>query len=364
MPHRLRDVDHLSLPAPTGQEAWLSLVASGRAETGGRLRRFVRRGETASELAPVALAQLDPLLVSLRDELEFGPVQRPRRLYELLHRAYRLLLADARPWLDGAHRLWVGADGLARYIPFHALVLEPPSTDRPAQQRRDRPLFAAQRWTISYLPCAALWSAPAAPPEQADLVLPGYGKRSALRLARGTGAEAAWVRRWFPSGSRYGPDVGRTAVLDALARPGSLVHFGGHGIADLAPGTAPELLLSRQRGSLSVATLAAHRARASLVVLASCTSGYAARFRDDRRLLASTNPAEALLGAGARAVVAASWGVKARESAEQLHVFYRHLRDSGPAAALATAYRRRIARIDPPHPRFWAVYAVYGTGRW
>jgi hypothetical protein len=66
--------------------------------------------------------------------------------------------------------------------------------------------------------------------------------------------------------------------------------------------------------------------------------------------------------AGTRAarVVAASWSVKDRQSALQMQIFYRELGRVGPAAALARAQRRARAGIEPPHPRFWAFYAVYG----
>jgi CHAT domain-containing protein len=59
-------------------------------------------------------------------------------------------------------------------------------------------------------------------------------------------------------------------------------------------------------------------------------------------------------------VVAASWVVKDKLSRQQMTAFYTQLRDRSPAAALTLVQRREIKRIRPPHPRYWATYAVYG----
>jgi len=104
-------------------------------------------------------------------------------------------------------------------------------------------------------------------------------------------------------------------------------------------------------------------ARAEVVVLASCTTAHAARFRGERPGETAVSLAEALLAAGVKSVVAASWIVKDQQSARMMTTFYQHPRRLEVARDLGRAYRAAIRGLAPPHPRFWAFYAAYGGWR-
>jgi CHAT domain-containing protein len=184
--------------------------------------------------------------------------------------------------------------------------------------------------------------------------MPHYGGKGLVGARR----EVEGIRIRYPEGRVWeGERATAARMVEALNAPGVL-HFVGHGLADLQPGTMPELLFGEKQAPLTLAALTRRPIRSRLVVLAACTAAFPALFRDGKRLWARTGPVEALLARGAGAVVASSWLVKDKLSAEQMKLFYDKL-DRGPAAALTHSYRELIRRMHPPHPRFWAGYSVY-----
>ena len=363
--------ERITLPKLPSDAVLLSVVRHR-----GRYFRFRRwRGRT-TPLRVLSKKQVEPLLVGLRDELEFGKVSEMRALKVYLRRAYDRLLADALP--RGARRLLLSGDGLLRYVPVHAFL-------QPVSPRSAKARFLVSALAIAQVPSlSALSQAKSSALAGMDVLLPAYGSPALGRRPLSGGAqEAAFLERWAKNAKlelkvRRGPAATPEALLASLSRRRWGVHFAGHGIADLRPGSPPELLFPRREAGLTVARITAKPVAASLVVLASCTTAYVARFRGAGQpasrpsqggsptatQLAPVNLAEALLARGAGAVVAASWNVKDRQSAAQMAQFYSHLRRHGAAEALARAQRRRIARLRPPHPRYWAFYALYGAPGW
>lgn len=340
-----------ALPTLAADTALLSFVVHG-----GQLHRFVRLAGKTRRLTPLPLSSVEALVIGARDAIEYGPLLDVAPLWKRLHRVYRGVLGAAQPELDRARRLLIASDGLLNVLPLHALVLAAPTSSAP-------PRFAIERWEIAYTPCALLGRAGSVAPQRAVLLAPAYGRRQHRHALAGALAESKAIATAFAGDALQvlrAAAATPKALLAALRRPRSVVHFAGHGIADLKPGSPPELLFPDVDPGVTVGQLGRSPIDAELVVLASCTGAYAARFRDDARLVAETNPTEALLAAGARTVIAASWSVKDKQSAVQLATFYRLLRKRGPCASLAAAQRERIARLRPPHPRFWAFYACYG----
>lgn len=318
---------------------------------GDEVQRMVTLKSAPRSLSPLPSRKVERLVVTLRDTLEFGPPTEVQPLWKVLREAYQLLMADAESELQRAHELSIHATGIARFIPFHALL-------RTETRSPNTASFVISRWPVSYLPLdATQYHRPT--PRAATVLLPRYGLDR--RPVRSGPAEAELVR----IGGR-GPRVIRGAaatshaMLAALRVPGHLVHYAGHGIPNLESSGAPELVFGPE-DSLGAPALAKLEAQSSLVVLASCTTAYAARFRGGARLLTKQPLPEVLLNAGVGAVIAASWGVKDAQSRAQMAIFYRHLESHGPAEALALAQRERIARLNPPHPRYWAFYALYGA---
>ena len=349
---------------PQRGAVWLAFFVEG-----ATFQRFVVTSDEVRELPLLPRAALEGLVVQLRDELEFGALADPRRLWRLSRKAFTALLAPAARELAKAHALVLLPDGLLRFLPFHALVLPQalsPSAAAPPGPAKAQPRFAIERWEIAYLPSAAFAHSVHEEPfvlRSATLVLPSYGMPPRPLAGAAAEIEAITLRLrtvGLPTTPLRDESATPHAMVRALAVPAGLVHFAGHGHVDLWHTRRPELLWADSERSLRLDHLRGRRLEAGLVVLAGCTTAYAALFRNDRRLGVRHSFPDALLGAGVGSVVAASWAVKDHQSQAQMASFYRHL-SRGPRRALALAQRERLRRLRPPHPRFWAFYALYGA---
>ncbi len=321
----------------------------------GQLFRFLVNHQGVRALPPLALTELTPLIIAARDELEHGDLD-GRRLFQLLNSLYIMLVSPAQELLEEVRDLLIIPHGLTRFLPFHALNRGSAKT----------PHFWVQDLDIHYAPCLALAGKRPSPIYWAEVIAPLYGRRINISRTALPGAreEVQLLAKKYRINARHafiGASPRRFEL--ALRRPLSLVHFSGHGLAELTPESPPELLFPRGERSVTLESATKQPARAEVVVLASCTTAYAARWRGEHQGRVEVNLAEALLAAGVKAVVAASWTVKDRQSARMMKTFYTSLsgmRGEGVAKALNLAYRRAINQLRPPHPRFWAFYAAYG----
>jgi hypothetical protein len=312
-------------------------------ERGDRVFRYlVLRGRVIA-LWPLDRRATGALVIRTRDELEHGALD-GSRAEGLLLSLQRWALGGVLGRLAGVRGLVLVPDGVLVAAPFQGLVL------------RRRPLrFVAEDLVLTRAPCMGLLRRAGPGQGRARVVVPVYGQDP--RHLAGARAEAGLLAGAL---ARVGRQA-RPGVLERdLAEGRGVVHFAGHGLADLEHGEPPELEFPAGQRPVTVRSATRRPVRAALVVLSSCATAHAARFRDGRRLLAQTTLPDALLAAGAGAVVAAPWTVKDRWSARELAVFYRHLARLGPARALGRAKRRGIATLEPPHPRFWAAYSLYG----
>lgn len=344
IPRRLRVVDRaVALPRFQTHEAALSMYVSG-----DRLRLFWATRGGVRELPAVPTRALERRVMVARDRLEHGDPQ-GEALWGELQALHRLLLGNVRGLGTRTTRLLVLPHGMARFVPVHALVLR--------RDARGTPVFVANDVTVSYAPCLAL--APRSPwrPAAPTMVVPAYG--SPARPLPGGEAEADAIARLMPETRVLEGAAATPAALERALTAGAPVHFSGHGLVSLTAGKPPELVFGAGR-SVTVRSAGRLKVAAPLVVLSSCTTAHAARFRDGERLVTRISLAEALLAAGARQVVAASWLAKDRFTAGQMEAFYTFLKQHGPAEALAQTQRRSIKRLKPPNPRFWATHALYG----
>jgi len=315
----------------------------------GRILRFWVRGEAVRALPSRDLRQAESLVIAARDEIEHGGLDPALgKLSSLLSRLRRELLGGAD--LKGIRSLVVAADGLLRIAPVHALV---------TGRAKDRPRFLIEELELAYSACLGLPER-AAKIGGAAVIAPRY---AGGHVPAGVEQEIAGIERAYPDRVQTVREARPADLLAALGRD-EAVCFAGHGLADLAPGTTPELLFAEGDPPLTLSRLSARPVHAPLVALSACATAFPARFRDGERLWARTGPVEALLGAGAGGVIAASWIVKGRLSARQMSTLHRELaRGRAPARALARSQRDLIRRLELAHPRFWAGYALYGGWR-
>lgn len=92
----------------------------------------------------------------------------------------------------------------------------------------------------------------------------------------------------------------------------------------------------------------------ALVTLSACDSARAFAVRGEE-LLGLTR---AVLGAGARTLVAAQWSADDEATTELMSSFYTHLSELGPAGALRAAQLEQRERFI--HPNLWAAFVVVG----
>ena len=341
-PHALPPMDRV--PLPRLQPGALILAFHQR---GGAYQRYLVRPEGVAALRPLPVAALEELVVATRDELEHGALDgdRAARLLKLLSDQ---VLGGVGRALMQAERVLILPDGLLRLVPFQALDLA------------GEPLVA--RVPLSRAPCLAL-AGERGKGSGVALISPRYGgDKDHLAGAR---AEVARLAGRYPRARLLkGAEVTPGAVAALLALPLGVVHFAGHGLADLEPGATPELLLDAEGASLDLTRASARRCQTGLLVLAACSAGEAARFRDGQRRISPVSLSAALLAAGAGAVVAASWGTKDHLTAQLMDGFHASLARQGPAAALRKAQLNIRKRLTHAHPRLWAPYALYGGWRW
>jgi CHAT domain-containing protein len=289
---------------------------------GGRARRFDAGRPEALRAA----------MSRLRDELSRGS-DAWRATAAGLRAA---LVGPAEADLRGAARVLVVADGFLRALPFAALA-------GPGGRGLGDEFSLAQG--LAAASGLRGWDAlRPLPPDPAALIVVGSGVLSSgalpgLPALAGAEAEGRALLAAYPRATLLAQsDARREAVLRAWPRA-DVVHVAAHGLeGPLDEGTLIVLGLGPDGGEvLRARDLRALRLpRAPVVVLGACHSASAER--GDGALVA------ALLGAGARAVIATLWAVRDAESAAFLMRLHAELR----AGHDAPEALRRARRASSP----------------
>ncbi|MEN8182537.1 MAG: CHAT domain-containing protein [Myxococcota bacterium] len=261
--------------------------------------------------------------------------------------------------LAGISRLLIVPHAELNYLPFAAL--RDPETGR----------YLAQEYTLTHLPAAA------ALPElrgRGATRRTGAGASAFAPLPDELPASSAEVRavRRTVEGARVfrGSRATESAVRRALRQDG-IVHLATHGILNVRNPMFSRLELARgsgresgDDGRLEVHEVVDDRITASLVFLSGCETGLGEAWStafaagEDYATLA-----RAFLYAGADDVIATLWKVEDAGAAAFAEAFYRHLRGSFPAAALAHAQREMMMHERYGSPYYWATYRISGGGR-
>ena len=306
---------------------------------------------------------------------------------EDLARLGRSLLPGRMP---SSSELRIAPDGRLFYLPFDLL----PDPDRPQAT-------LLERVAVSYLPSLAVFARLRSVPETARWrfaalaapelpATPATGSLAAL-LARRFGlpplpgaereARDAATRLGEPSSVEVGSAATEQRLRELAAEGAQVLHIAAHTVVDeslaggvalfLAPGAGESIgarssaTAGETDGLVSAAELSHLPLTADLAVLSGCrtaladSSASAGDGAGGGRALASLSGA--LLGAGARGVVASLWEVGDAGTAALMEQFYFELaRGRRPAMALRTA-KLRLAR-DPrwaQAPR-WAGFVLLG----
>ncbi|XP_022810557.1 tetratricopeptide repeat protein 28-like [Stylophora pistillata] len=161
------------------------------------------------------------------------------------------------------------------------------------------------------------------------------------------------------------PLIGKDATKDEVLRriaSVALVHIAAHGSAEtgeicLAPNPSrknkrPE----KEDYMLKMSEIHALKIRARLVVLSCCHSG-----RGKVSAEGVVGMAWALLGSGARSVLASLWAIGDEATKEFMKAFYQHLRDGDTASAALNKAMKCLRESEKfSAPKNWAPFVIIG----
>ena len=254
-------------------------------------------------------------------------------------------------WLKGITKLYLVPNAVLNYLPYAAL----------ARPDGEGVRLLVQDYVLAYLPAA---SALVYGPDQGDserTLLALAPERSRLRFAP---QEARSISALFPDRSLL--LLGRSATKGAFKRQASqfrLIHLATHGFFDKFNPVFSGIALEPEAGDdgrLEVYEIMRLRLRARLVTLSACDtalgSGYFDEYPAGDDFVGLTR---AFLYAGSSAVLASLWEVNDRSTMLIMNGFYRSLRETNSAEALAKAQRAMLAsggRYSRPY--YWAPFIV------
>ena len=252
-------------------------------------------------------------------------------------------------YLSSIRRLLIVPDGVLNYVPFAAF---------PVNSNR----VLGQEFKITYLPAAAALA------QHTET----YSGGSLLAMAPSdtelpnAPLEVRDIGRTFGSRSRV--VVGKAAtktLFMQIAGDYDYLHLATHSSLNRnAPSlSAIELEPDRKSdGRLELYEIAGMKLHARLVTLSACETalgkGYFSEIPAGDEFVGLTR---AFLGAGGQSVLASLWAVNDESTRLLMLSFYRHLRKSNAAEALATAQQEVRTDARFRHPYYWAPFVVVGT---
>jgi CHAT domain-containing protein len=280
----------------------------------------------------------------------------------VLSSLHETLVAPPGEALRDARRLIIVPDGVLNYLPFSTLTIA--STGR----------YLVEDYAIQVLPSASgLPALRARSQSQHFDTESGTGTAFApfSRSLPATQREVEAFRRNLPSSKAItGRKATETRLREALSQTG-IVHVATHGVLNVRNPMFSRLEMAGRSdddiendGRLEVHELFGLQAQSPLVFLSGCETGlgvagstsFAAG--EDYATLA-----QAFLYGGAQNVVSTLWRVEDEGAAAFAELFYRGLKESSPAEALAKAQRQMIISERYGAPYYWAAYQLTGEGR-
>lgn len=340
-----------------------------------------------------------------------------RAYADAAHALYKAVVGPAAP-LYKQSRLLVVADGALNYVPFHALVTQPPaegadfstleyllkknetvfapsaSVVAAVRQQRGAGAGGAGNMLVVADPVFDLADSRAAGPSvqqagasrasgfdsavvdlseglKAASLQPSAGtRRVALVRLAGTQAEAAQIKSVAERAGRkadvwLGLDASEGELEARDLRGFSVLHFATHGLvnAERPQFTGVVLSLVGDRagadGFLRTDEVFNLRLGSPLVMLSACETGLGREKRGEGVM----GLARAFMYAGAPTVGVTLWSVADRPTADLMSDFYRNLftaQPTTPSAAMHAARLSLLARQETSAPYFWAPFVLVG----
>jgi len=262
---------------------------------------------------------------------------------------HKVLLEPIEARLTSIRQLWIVPDGILNYLPFTAL-----------SGINDRTL--GDQFTVAYLPAAAALTQ--------RVELRGSGRLLAMAPTDSglpnAPVEAHQIARIFGSKSKV--IIGNAAtktLFKQIAGDYEYLHLATHSSLNRNAPLLSAIELSPDSdndGRLELYEIAGMELHARLVTLSACETalgkGYFSEIPAGDEFVGLTR---AFLGAGDQTVLASLWAVNDESTRLLMLSFYRHLRATTAAEALALAQREVRSDARFAHPYYWAPFVVVGT---
>lgn len=329
---------------------------------------FVITRDSFDALALPASREIALRVAQARRELAKPGGLTQRRLKEALGDLTHILFAPAADRIVDVDRLVVIPDGDLFHLPFEALS-DPAAPEQTAGG-------ALRRWTISYLPSAAVWphlGRAVTPAWQRDLLVladpPSTapvdgGSREGFAPLPGAASEAKRIAALFLP-ERVGLYLGEAAREGLLKESGPgasarRLHIASHVVISTSDAADSYLLLAAdppQDGKLHLREVFNLDLAAELVVLSGCETALGPQVAGEGVL----GFARGFLYAGASDLVVSLWPVSDAATEELMVDFYRQiLAGLPPEEALRVA---KLTRLDDgvSRPFIWAPFIAFGA---
>lgn len=313
------------------------------------------------------------------------------KLITLSHQLYQQFLQPIEEQLNGKDRLIIIGDGMTNYIPFEALL---PSAELKPFKHLD---YLIKKHAFSYHYSASLFAKSRRSPSLNSnagvyAFAPVYEKSESLAPLKVAATAPSGNLRAIASDGSFSPlpeserevkdiielfeqkNIGtnslalrekahEAALKNQLEQAYQFIHIAGHSFADIEnpkfSGIAcfDEAVDNKEDGILYTGEIYALTAKADLVTLSSCESGFGKLDRTEGLLGLN----RAFIYAGSPNVVFSLWKVYDKVSAQLMVDFYGHiLAGKDYSNALRLAKLNLLNREATAAPHFWSPYLLIG----
>jgi CHAT domain-containing protein/Tfp pilus assembly protein PilF len=265
---------------------------------------------------------------------------------------YQTLIApiESAGWLKNTKQLYIIPHAILHYLPF--AVLESQNS------------LLIDKYIIAYLPSAAalVLGPQASPPANSTSILAMAPSNTRLQFTR---MESESVSSFYPKQHTLlvGPRATESA-FKKLAADYDVIHLATHGYFNKQNPLLSGLQLESDAmddGRLEVHEIMNLNLKSKLVTLSACDtavgSGYFSDIPPGDDLVGLTR---AFLSTGAPSVLASLWEINDRSAVTFMDSFYRQLRQTDKATALAVVQRQMRQRGMYRHPYYWAAFVMVG----
>ncbi len=325
-------------------------------------------GHDSKGFYKMSVDSVETLLRDFLGHLLRGPqfLNRNQQLLEFTKTAHSLsqiLLQDIKRY-DG-QKLIIAADGLLRFIPFEALIMEKPVINATSYEALR---YAIHYFPISYVYSANLWAIEDSP-KTTELQALGFSHsgmsedRKESEELPGTADEIEVLKNLLKGLYFSGSEATKQHFIDH-AQNYDIIHLAIHGISD-STSHHNNRLLFRSSKENGIEPMFSHelyklRLNSRLVVLSACESGIGKNYQGEGVYSMS----RAFSYAGCPTTVMSLWRISDKTTPVILEQFYRHIskgKDVDHALRAAKLNYLKEHSGNMAHPSQWAAMVVHGS---